>query len=249
MQGYTIAETFTLPSKGKIYTENVNPVVKLRSMTTEEEMKRLTRSDTPYKVMCEIIDDCMVEKIGISSYDMCLGDYQFLLHRLRMVTYGSQYKLSNNCRWCKSQTTETINLEDLRVIEYDEGIEKYAELDLPVSKKHITLRMQTPRMLDDIALKTKDFKRKTTSMDPAFLFTVQSLIDTVNGEKLDVIKLEQFARKLPLQDANYIIKYGQKLNDSIGIDTEFDIECSVCGLEYHSSFRFTPEFFGPSIDI
>ena len=36
---YTIAETFTLPSEGKIYSQKVNPQVQLRSMTTEEEMR------------------------------------------------------------------------------------------------------------------------------------------------------------------------------------------------------------------
>ena len=249
MQGYTIAETYTLPSKGKIYTENVNPVVKLRSMTTEEEMKRLARSDLPYKVMCEIIDDCIVEDIGISAYDMCIGDYQFLLHRLRMVTYGSQYKLSNTCKWCKSSVVETVNLEDLKVIEYTEDISKYAKLDLPVSKKQITLKMQTPRMLDNVSLRTKESKKRRTFGESALLYTLMEIIDTVDGKKPDFMQLEDFVRKMPMQDVNYIIKYSQKLNDSIGIDTQFDVECDVCGLEYRSSFRLTSEFFGPSVDI
>ena len=83
---YTIAETYTLPSRGKIYGTVVSDQVKLRSMTIEEEMKRLSHTDTPYKTLCEVIDDCIVEPIGISSYEMCLGDYQYLLHRLRVVT-------------------------------------------------------------------------------------------------------------------------------------------------------------------
>ena len=60
---YTIAEEYTLPSLGKVYKEQVNPVVKIRSMTTEEEMLRLAPSEKAYKNICEIID-----KISGSRY-------------------------------------------------------------------------------------------------------------------------------------------------------------------------------------
>ena len=44
---YTIAESYTLPSKGLVYEKPVNPKVTLRSMTVEEEMKRLAPSELP----------------------------------------------------------------------------------------------------------------------------------------------------------------------------------------------------------
>ena len=43
---FTIAETYSLPSRGKIYSVPVKEQVKLRSMTVNEEMKRLSHSDT-----------------------------------------------------------------------------------------------------------------------------------------------------------------------------------------------------------
>ena len=102
MTNYSIAEEYVLPSRGKVYSQNVNPNVKIRSMTTEEEMKRLAPSDKTYKNLCEIIDDCLVENPGISSYDMCLADYQFLLHKLRVVTYGPDYPITSKCPFCRS---------------------------------------------------------------------------------------------------------------------------------------------------
>ena len=79
-QDYTLTGTYTLPSLGKVYGDKkINPEITLRSMTTEEEMKRLNPSDKPYKVMADIIDACMIEKPGISSYDMCIGDYQSVI--------------------------------------------------------------------------------------------------------------------------------------------------------------------------
>jgi len=220
-------------------------------MTTEEEMKRLGQTERPYSVLSEIIDDCLIEKPGISSYDMCLGDYQFLLHKLRVVTYGPQYKTSSVCPYCSSTNEKTINLEELEVSEYTDDVSKYFNLELPISKKNITLRMQTPRTLDDITSKVKGLRKKSSNFlgDPAFLFTIESLIDTVDGNRLDAVKLPDFVKALPMMDTNYIVKYSEKLNESIGIKAVLELDCPICGLAYKSPFRITSEFFGPSIDI
>ena len=52
-------------------------------MTTNEEMKRLSRSqERPNKPMADVIDDCLVQGPGISAYDLCIGDYQYLMYKL-----------------------------------------------------------------------------------------------------------------------------------------------------------------------
>ena len=94
-------------------------------MTTNEEMRRVASIDRPYQNLSEIIDACMVEGPGISAYDMCIGDYQYLLHKLRVVTYGPEYKVVNTCQYCGSSTEDIINLEDLNILEYSEDFEKY----------------------------------------------------------------------------------------------------------------------------
>lgn len=249
---YTIAEEYTLPSLGKVYSENVNPVVKLRSMTTEHEMKRLAPSERGYQNICEVIDDCIVNDIGISAYDLCLADYQFLLHKLRIVTYGSDYKTSVQCPYCGSIQENVIDLSNLEVTNFEESdFTKYTEFVLPKTKKKITIKMQTPRMTDDIKVRSKELSRKSNNSagDTAFLFTLQQIIDTVDGIKLDPIQKEDFVRNLPMMDTNYIVKHSEKLVESFGIDTVTPNTCLACGLDYNSSFRITSEFFGPSIDI
>lgn len=249
---YTIAEEYTLPSLGKVYSENVNPVVKLRSMTTEHEMKRLAPSERSYQNICEVIDDCIVNDIGISAYDLCLADYQFLLHKLRVVTYGSEYRTSVQCPYCGSIQEKVINLNELAVTTFDESdFTKYTEFVLPKTNKKVKIRMQTPRMTDDIKIRSKELskKSKNTAGDTAFLFTLQQIIDTVDGKTLDPIQKEDFVRNLPMMDTNYIVKHSEKLVESFGLDTITPNSCLACGLDYNSSFRITSEFFGPSIDI
>ena len=250
MSSYTIAEEFTLPSLGKIYDGKVPERVKIRSMTTEDEMKRLAPTDRPNKLLCEIIDDCLVDDIGISSYDMCIGDQQFLLHKMRVVTYGQDYNVRAVCPYCGCSTETVVDLESLAVHTYEDSLEKYFEFDLPVTKHHIRLKLQTPHMLDTIQNRAKEIKDKFPEMrsDPAVLFMIEYMIDSVDHDKLTEKELDELVRNLPMKDTNYILQCAKKLNDLIGEDKEFTIKCSVCGLDYRSPFRITSEFFGPTID-
>jgi hypothetical protein len=252
MANYSIAEEYTLPSLGKVYEPNVNPNVKIRSMTTQEEMKRLAPSDKAYKNLCDVIDDCLVENPGISAYDMCLADYQFLLHKLRIVTYGAAYDTISKCPHCLSSNDNTIDLSEVPVKNYDNNdFAKLTSFKLPRSGNNITIKVQTPRMVDEVNSRVKELKKKSKNQaaDPALLFTIAGLIDTIDGEKLDPVQREKFARELPMMDTNYIIKHAQKLVESFGLDLRLEFTCPICGLDYTSYFRVTSEFFGPSIHI
>ena len=248
---YTLTGSYTLPSLGKVYNVDVNPNVKIRSMTVAEEMKRLNSSDRPYKNLADIIDDCLIDKPGISSYDMCLGDFQYLLHKLRVVTYGTKYRLSSKCPHCGFDNVGEIDLNEMSVSSYTDEVEKYFDIELPVSKNRVRLRMQTPRILDDINVRVKEItsKRKSSSKDSAFLLNIESVIDTVDGSKLDVFKKSDFVKQLPMADINYILASMNKINELIGLDMTLSATCDFCGLDYDSPFRITPEFFRPSIDI
>lgn len=246
---YTIKEEFTLPSLGKLYTQKVNEKISLRSMTTADEMKRLSPSEHPYKMMSEVIDDCLVDKPGLSSYDMCIGDYQFLLHKLRIVTYGPEYTMDSRCPFCGSSNNISVDLGKLTTTEYTEELQKYLKFTLPKTKKEIELNIQTPRILDEVASRKKQIQEKAgdSAKDVSLLLTVESLIRTVDGKYLDPGKLSNFVSSLPMADTNMIIKSAEKINLGVGLNTKVEHTCNKCHLKYTTSFRITSEFFGPSI--
>jgi hypothetical protein len=246
---YTIAEGYELPSKGKIYDADVDAHVELRSMTARDEMKRLSPTSTQFKKLADIIEGCMIEKPKIHVYDMALGDYEFLLHKLRIVTYGPKYKLFLKCPHCLEQIETEADLESLQILDFDE--EKFRELQtfvLPVSGDKVKLKFQTPRMLDEIELQTKEAKRKYKSADIEFdlLFLLKNIIDEVNGVKLDPIKIETYINNLPAKDMAKIVNGVDALNACVGIDSTLYVDCPHCGGEVRTSFRFGPEFFRPT---
>ena len=248
----TVVEFFQLPSKGLIYGEGREfDKFKMRSMTTVEEMKRLSHSEDAYRLISEIIDDCVLGNLGISAYDMHIGDYQYMLHRLRVVTYGSEYKVTTQCPFCGHVDTYSIDLDSLDVIEYDdEEFKKYTKFTLPVSKQEVEKRFQTPRMIDKVTARKKDILKKNPRFegDPALLLTVCSLIRTLDGKPQDPIKLEQKVRQMSMADTNKILQYGMKLNSKIGLQATIPNICSGCGVDYTTPFRLTSEFFGPTFD-
>lgn len=253
MTDYTIANTFTLPSLGKVYDREINPQVTLRSMTTADEMKRLNRSERTYLAMSDVLDSCITNDIGISAYDLCLADYQFLTHKLRIITYGTQYSVNTRCPFCASDELRDLDLlNDITFTEFDPKLfERYSSFELPACGKKIKLRMQSPRLLDDISLKVNEIKKtsKGANGDPAFLYSIASMIDTIDEKHYEDFEIIEFVRNLPMLDTNYIIKASDKLNNFFGLNPIYERECEVCRLTYKANFQITPEFFGPSIDI
>ena len=115
----------------------------------------------------------------------------------------------------------------------------------------VTLRLQTPRMLDKIDGQVKEFNKKVgdKTLNAEILYSITNLIETIDGKEPNPVTLEQWVRDLPMMDTNYILTYGQKLNNLIGIDTDLQVECETCGLEYDTFLQTNNEFFRPALDI
>ena len=180
---------------------------------------------------------------------MALGDYEFLLHKLRIVTYGPKYKMGLACPHCGTPFESEADLEQLEITDFDE--EKFESLRsfiLPKSGDSIKIKFQTPRMLDDVELQTKEAKRKFKSTDIDFdiLFLLKNVIDEVNGNKLSPEKLETYINNLPAMDLIKIINNLDALNACVGINGKLVVDCPNCGGEVLTSFRFGPEFFRPT---
>lgn len=251
MANYTIAKEYTLPSNGDIYAVPFEGRVKLRSMTVQEEMKRMNQGGSANATLCEIIDDCLVTELPISVYDMAIPDYEFLLHKLRVVSYGKTYKMLIGCPHCKSQQSYSADLEELEVVPVD--VEEYQQLlsfKLPVSGREIKLRIPTPRLEDTIQDKVREFNKQSPDFkgDITPVMTLETLIDTVDGSKMSFIELQKLTRNMPIADYNMIIQKIEKLNSAFGLNKKIEAHCKKCGGEVLTFFRISREFFRPTIE-
>ena len=246
---YTIMEGYELHSGGKIYTKPVAYHIELRSMTARDEMKRLSPSNTPLKTLADIIEGCCIEKPAIPVYDMSLGDYEFLLHKLRIVTYGEDYKVSLRCPECGEVIETVTKLGQLNVKEFDEdSLNNLQTFSLPKSGRIITLNFLTPRIVEEMEVKVKDMKRryKDATIDFETLVRLLTNIDLIDGEKKSESEMEKIITGLPALDLQKILNNIDKLNQQIGLDNVLYLTCPKCGGEITTFFRFGPEFFRPT---
>lgn len=247
-ENYTVTEEYVLPSGGKIYDKMFDPHIQIRPMKTMEEMRRQSPSNNTNRVLCDIIDACLITKLPVKTYDLCLGDFTYLLNKLRVATYGPDYKFTVGCPHCNQVYESSMNLDNLKVKEFD--LNEFMDLlkiTLPDSKKEVKLKYSTPRISDEITAKVKEFKKKTkVDYDPTLTITLQSLIDTVDDTKYDFVSLENFVNNLTAKDARALTNRIAKINDTIGLDTRVDITCDKCGGDIITFFRFSSEFFEPT---
>ncbi len=246
---YTIMEGYELPSGGKIYDKPVSSHIELRSMTARDEMKRLSPSTTPLKTLADIIEGCCIEKPAIKVYEMSLGDYEFLLHKLRIVTYGEKYQLACQCSECREFIEAQADLGEMNVRAIDPGTyEELRSFYLPVSNHLITLKHQTPKLLEDTELKVREMKRKypTAGIDFETYCKILCTIESVDGNKLNQFDLEQIINSISAKDMQKILNNADALGKQFGIENVLYVTCPKCGAEVKTFFRYGSEFFRPS---
>jgi len=247
---YTIAEGYELPSKGLIYDKPVDGQVELRSMTARDEMKRLNHSTAPYKTLADIIEGCMLEKPAVHVYDMALADYEYLLHKLRVVTYGENYNTDLYCPYCQKYISATIHLDQLASKEFDmDTFKELTTFTLPKSGKLVSINFQTPHMLDEIATRSTEAARKMKDADIDFetYYTLRFGIDSVDGMRLDSVAVENFINKLTAADMQKILNQISKVNACMGLVTDdIHVACPECAGDIKTFFQFGPEFFRPT---
>ena len=119
------------------------------------------------------------------------------------------------------------------------------------SGNFIKIKAQTPRIIDNISIRSKDLKKQASGNigDPALLFNVIEVIDTIDGEKPNPLNIEKWVRELPMRDTNYILNHSKAIDERVGLNSKIETECDLCELTYDSNFRITSEFFGPSISL
>lgn len=253
---YTIAERYELPSKGLVYNTQVNTSVRLRSMTVRDEMRRSGASTdgTTHRKVAELLDSCILDDLGMSSYDLCINDFQYLLHKLDIISNGSIEHFDYECPICKNNChcdydKSTMKETQLEIFDYN----KEMFLTLPYSKKKVELCLPTPRILDLIEKDVKRVeKRLAQNEEPMdknnwkLLFELVYAIKTVDGIALSNPEKETFCGKLVGQDYKAIFNALNNISSKFGISPYATPICEHCKCEIKIPFSSTSIFYQPT---
>ena len=238
-----IQEEFKLPSNGRLYGGTIPTNVSLRCMNTMDERLRLS-STSPYKVTPQIVRNCLVGS-DFDTTQLKLFDLYYLIFKLRIITYGPDYKVKVHCRSCNSDPTIIVDLDDLEV-----NSEPFA-ITLPVSGDTLTCRYLSCADLNDLQSSIDRMKMKAPDADEDELSFIPSLcarIETVNGEAWPQGQTAIYLQNMHAKDYNYFEQKYVDITNKPGINMNYVATCPKCGSPITFQVPILREFFRPSID-
>lgn len=240
----SITEKVIIPGYS-LYNGAIPKEVTMRAMTTIEEKMRL--SGTNSDVLTSIIKSCIVEPEDINVGMLKLQDVQYLMYRLRSITYGSDYHVGIICPHCGRTNELVINLDELEVKLADDLVEPF-EFTLPRSGDVVEFKILSS---DDYSNIRRDAARIRAKMpdyvgDPEYMLTYQYKITKVNGDTLIPGKLQQFVENMLASDASKFDLEYDRIASSFGMNTTVVDVCNNCGNDFTYNIPVTSEFFRPT---
>lgn len=243
-------ETYTLPSKGLVYSpeENIPASITLRRMTTKEDKIRM-RSDNDNKIRRDILQACILDK-NIDANDLKLVDANFLLFRLRSLSLLTDiYKVSCRCPQCKAEFVHEVELSKVPIEYMTEAKLKQFKVQLPISKANIDFKYPSLkdliRMADDLRAYMDQFPNANIQ---EVLYTASTVlyIDKINGEKPMLEQLEDWLDNLDILDSRAVLDVVKNVDNLYGFVTQLKTKCPKCNKQVTHGLPITSELFTPS---
>ena len=244
-----ITETCHLPSRGLLYGSALGDTIELRAMTTIEERMRLS-GENFWSTMAAILNRCKVNT-DFDVKNMVDFDFFAALVKLRIISYGNNYRTRSKCFVCGKEQDVDVNLDECRVTELPDNFEEpFVIGPLPISGDVLECRFM--RVFDhiDIYEKVTDWKRKhpkDTLNNPEYTLLMEHAIVTVNGVNLNEFQKKKYVENMVGADSSYYHDEYQELFyglHRIGTSTCEETDCGSAVIyeiaPSENFFRATP---------
>jgi hypothetical protein len=237
---------FTLPVGYTDHDGVLHRNVILRKMTGREEAiladRKFQRNGG--KLVTELLHNCIVALGTLSPNGrgpmsaMTSADRNYLLIKLRSITFGSELEAAYSCPGCGERLQVTEELDDLPVRELAEGDER-AEIAVELQDgwvdregaTHTALRLRLPTGLDEEAVATQMRENASVGKNALLSRCIISLGD-VQTHRLQGMG-PRIMSDLTMSDRRLI---DNALSDSApGIDLVRALECPSCGKAFNAS--------------
>jgi len=182
-----LTEIVTLPSKGKLYSED-SPLAKgeveIRYMTTKDEDILTTQSYIEKGIVLDKLLESVIVSKDIKVDDLVVGDKQALLLQTRVLGYGSSYTVKVNGK------VHDIDLTKLKERGRPDLFQNapYIEYELSKSKKKLVLKILTSKESNELQNEIDILTEKGIPFGEVSL-RLSKIINSVDGNSdTEVIK-------------------------------------------------------------
>lgn len=213
-----------VPSKSKFYN---NARITLKPMTFEDEKAMVLAKKNKADVINVLLSRCLE---GVKIQDLLIIDKLYLILKLREISYGDNYSATVNCAKCAAENRLNFNLSDLPINFLDDKIQEETEIELPVTKLKLKIRVPT----------VEDEKYLTT--DVGLFDNVWRFVVSIQGLE-DPVVISKFISdpRVPLKDMHAITDI-ISLKD-YGVQTTVRFDCEKCTQPNIIGLPIGPDFF------
>lgn len=236
--------TVTLPTNGFFYENSDLKTITLRDITTKEE--KMLLGSTGDDTMSNIVRACIVNPKNIDVNELIASDLHFLLMKLRIHTYGPEYKVTFQCPACGNSEISVVNLDDLIIYNLEEKFETPMVFELPKSGDTLGCRLLTQKDTKFINQLAKRATKQSPGNRQQAAYSIRQArhIMTINDKPVTDAEAQSYVQNMHGKDSAY---FWWKINDvKIGYDTTIEHTCSACGNEFESTLPISSEFFRPT---
>ena len=218
-----------LPSRGLAYVNcDESVMIKPFTFAQERKLRSIKNGVQGMRVINTLIEESVQ---GLDYHAMTLEDKNYILFKLREISYGDDYTIQAECQECQSNNKLTVKISEVPVTYAPDGYEEPLTVVLPDSQQEV--RFVTPRCKDEI-----------------YLESAGKLIDNLWRFALSVGKYSEqkvikgFFEATTVRDLAVFREALTK--DNYGMNKSMSYECANCGEVAESMIPFTESFFSVS---
>lgn len=243
-----------LPSQGLFNPEIPEGKLVQRCMMVSDQKFLSGSSQSASSAIHQIIQRTITSPEGFDVSKLTLPDTLYLLFKLRILSYGKDYKFRTKCPECGKKITVSVDLSELPVEILDEGFEDNLVVKLPHRGDTVYTRVLLNEDIDEVNREVKRRKRRSPDDESEYILRIVRSIEKIelkepnkDGKKelTGSIDIERYISSLTDLDASTIIATRDSL--SYGVNPIIEYVCPECGEDIDISLQFSSEFFRPNI--
>tara|TARA_R100000458_G_C8268307_1_gene243152 strand:- start:1361 stop:2275 length:915 start_codon:yes stop_codon:yes gene_type:complete len=218
-----------LPSRGKAYIDcDENIMIRPFTFAEEKKLRGIRKAAQGADVINSLIEDCVE---GLDFASMTLEDKNYILFKLREISYGDEYTINATCDECGAENKLVVNISEVPVAYAADEYEEPFSVTLPDSKQEV--KFVTARCKDEKYLETAE-----KLMDNLWRFALS--VGKYSEQKV----IKSFFEKTTVRDIAFFREELSK--ERYGMNKSMSYECAGCGAVTRSMIPFTESFFSVS---
>ena len=218
-----------LPSRGLAYVDcDESIMIRPFTFAQERKLRSIKNAGQGTKVINSLIKDCVQ---GLDYDSMTLEDKNYILFKIREISYGDDYVISAECQECEAMNKLSVTISQVPVNYAEDGYEEPFTVMLPDSQQEV--RFITPRCKDEVYLESAD-----KLIDNLWRFALSV------GKYSEKKVIKGFFEATTVKDIAFFRE--SVIKERYGMNKQMSYECAECGEVTESSIPFTESFFSVS---